>query len=321
MENMKSALQQLSVVKDASLSFEVPDRKPPNAIDLLPVESSNNQPVFISGTIADKDYATTFGLHLKSGTFFNQQEATIPGQIVLNESAAKALGFTAQSAVGKQVRWLSANITLTVSGVVKDFNYSSLQQKIEPVAFTNVEDALAYRFLTVKLNTSNMADAINQVKEKWKSILPASPFEYSFMDDNFQSLYKSELQLKSATDIATILNFLIVFMGIFGVVAFTLAKRSKEIAVRKVLGAGVKNIVFLFIKEYALLILIANIIAWPIAYSMVNHWLQNYAYRAEQTITPYLFAGAFVFIVAFIFIGLQSLKTASANPVESLRSE
>jgi putative ABC transport system permease protein len=166
-----------------------------------------------------------------------------------------------------------------------------------------------------------MADAINQVKEKWKSILPASPFEYSFMDDNFQSLYKSELQLKSATDIATILNFLIVFMGIFGVVAFTLAKRSKEIAVRKVLGAGVKNIVFLFIKEYALLILIANIIAWPLAYTMVNHWLQSYAYRAEQTITPYLFAGAFVFIVAFIFIGLQSLKTASANPVESLRSE
>ena len=321
MENMKSALQQLSVVKDASLSFEVPDRKPPNAIDLLPVGSSSNQPVFISGTIADKDYAATFGLHLKSGTFFNQQGATIPAQVVLNESAAKALGFTEQSAVGKQVKWLSANVTLTVSGVVKDFNYSSLQQKIEPVAFTNVEDALAYRFLTVKLNTSNMADAINQVKEKWKSILPASPFEYSFMDDNFQSLYKSELQLKSATDIATILNFLIVFMGIFGVVAFTLAKRSKEIAVRKVLGAGVKNIVFLFIKEYALLILIANIIAWPLAYTMVNHWLQSYAYRAEQTITPYFFSGAFVFITAFIFIGLQCLKTALANPVESLRSE
>jgi len=321
MENMKSALQQLSVVKNATLSFEVPDRKPPNAIDLLPVESSNNQPVFISGTIADKDYAATFGLHLKSGTFFNQQGATIPGQVVLNESAAKALGFIDQSAVGKQVKWLSANVTLIVSGVVKDFNYSSLQQKIEPVAFTNVEDALAYRFLTVKLNTSNMADAINQVKEKWKSILPASPFEYSFMDDNFQSLYKSELQLKSATDIATILNFLIVFMGIFGVVAFTLAKRSKEIAVRKVLGAGVKNIIFLFIKEYALLILIANIIAWPLAYTMVNHWLQSYAYRTEQTITPYLFAGAFIFIMTFIFIGLQCLKTASANPVESLRSE
>ena len=321
MENIKSALQQLSVVKDASLSFEVPDRKPPNAIDLLPVGSSNNQPVFISGTIADKDYAGTFGLHLKSGTFFNQQGASISGQVVLNESATKALGLTDETAIGKQIKWVSANVILTVSGVVKDYNYSSLQQKIEPVAFTNIEDALAYRFLTVKLNSSNITAAINQVKEKWKSLLPASPFEYSFMDDNFQSLYKSELQLKSAAGIATILNLLIVFMGIFGVVAFTLAKRSKEIAVRKVLGAGIKNIILLFIKEYAWLILIANIIAWPLAYTLVNHWLQSFAYRVEQSITPYLFAGGSVFMAAFIFVGLQCLKTASLNPVKNLRSE
>jgi ABC-type antimicrobial peptide transport system permease subunit len=321
MQSIKAGLEQLSFVKDASLSFEVPDRKPPNAIDLLPVGSSNNQPVFISGTIADKDYAATFGLHVLSGTFFNQQGANIPGQVVLNESAAKALGFSIQSAIGKQIKWVSANVMLTVSGVVKDFNYSSLQQKIEPVAFTNVEDALAYRFLTVKLNTSDMPMAIHSIKERWKSLSPDSPFEYTFMDENFQSLYQSELQLKSATTIATILNFLIVFMGIFGVVAFTLAKRSKEIAVRKVLGAGVKNIIVLFIKDYALLILIANIIAWPFAYLMVNHWLQSYAYRIEQSITPYLFAGAFVFVTAFIFVTLQCFKTALANPVESLRSE
>jgi ABC-type antimicrobial peptide transport system permease subunit len=321
MQNIKAGLEQLSFVKDASLSFEVPDRKPPNAIDLLPVGSSNNQPVFISGTIADKDYATTFGLHLKSGTFFSQQGANIPGQVVLNESAAKALGLSAQSAIGKQVKWVSANVLLTISGVVKDYNYSTLQQKIEPVAFTNVEDALAYRFLTVKLNTSNMPMSISSIEEKWKSLAPNSPFEYTFMDDNFQSLYQSELQLKSATTIATILNFLIVFMGIFGVVAFTLAKRSKEIAVRKVLGAGVKNIILLFIKDYALLILIANIIAWPLAYMMVNHWLQSYAYRIEQSITPYLFAGALIFVTAFIFVTLQCFKTALANPVESLRSE
>lgn len=321
MQNIQAGLEQLSFVKDASLSFEVPDRKPPNAIDLLPVGSSNNQPVFISGTIADKDYAATFGLHVLSGTFFSQQGANIPGHVVLNESAAKALGFSTQSAIGKQIKWVSANVMLTVSGVVKDFNYSSLQQKIEPVAFTNVEDALAYRFLTVKLSTSNMPMAIKSIEQKWKSLAPNSPFEYTFMDENFQSLYQSELQLKSATTIATILNFLIVFMGIFGVVAFTLAKRSKEIAVRKVLGAGVKNIIVLFIKDYALLILIANIIAWPLAYLMVNHWLQSYAYRIEQSITPYLFAGALVFVTAFIFVTLQCFKTALANPVKSLRSE
>ena len=210
---------------------------------------------------------------------------------------------------------------LTVSGVVKDYNYSSLQHKIEPVAFTNVEDALAYRFLTVKLNTSNMTGAINEVKEKWNSLSPNAPFEYTFMDDNFQSLYQSELQLQSAADIATILNLVIVFMGIFGVVAFTLAKRSKEIAVRKVLGAGVKNIILLFIKDYAVLVFIANIIAWPFAYMIVNRWLESYAYRIQQSITPYFFAGIFVFAAAFIFITVQCFKTALANPVKSLRSE
>ncbi len=321
MENIKSALQQFSFVRDASLSFDVPDRKPPNAIDLLPVGSSISQPVFISGTVADKDYATTFGLHILSGCFFNQQGANIPLQVVLNESAVKALGFTTESAIGKKVKWVSANTMLTVSGVIKDYNYSSLQQKIEPVAFTNIHDAPTYRFLTVKLNASNMVNAIREVQQKWKLLLPNSPFEYTFMDDNFKSLYKSELQLKSAADIATILNLLIVFMGIFGVVAFTLAKRSKEIAVRKVLGAGAKNIVLLFVKDYVPIILIANIIAWPLAYMMISHWLQSYAYRIEQSVTPYLFAGAFVFIATFIFITLQCFKTAIANPVDSLRTE
>ena len=166
-----------------------------------------------------------------------------------------------------------------------------------------------------------MANAIDEIKAKWKSLSPNSPFEYSFMDNKFQSLYKSELQLKSATNLASILNLVIVFMGIFGVVAFTLSKRSKEIAVRKVLGAKVNNIILLFIKDYAGLILLANIIAWPIAYMVINHWLQGYAYRIDQRILSYLLAAVIVFATAFIFITLQCYKIAVTNPVESLRTE
>ena len=320
MKTIKAGLQELSFVKDASISFEVPDRKPPLTIDLLSSEINSTQPVFIPTIEADKDFAATFGLHLLSGTFFNHDGANIPGQIVLNESAVKALGYNIQSIIGRQVKWETS--LLTVSGVVKDYNYSSLQQKIGPLAFLNFDDDVSpYRFLTLKLNSSNMAEAIKQVKAKWKFLSPNSPFEYSFMDEKFQSLYKSELQLKSATNIASILNLVIVFMGIFGVVAFTLAKRSKEIAVRKVLGAEVKNIIFLFIIDYAWLILIANIIAWPIAYLVINHWLQGYAYRIDQHIVSYLFAGFIVFATAFIFITLQCYKTALSNPVKSLRTE
>ncbi len=321
MEYIKSGLEQFSFVKNASISFEVPNRKPPNAIDLLPEGSNVSQPIFIAGTIADKDYASTFGLHMEAGSFFNHDGANIPGQLVLNESAAKAFGYTSESAIGKQIKWVSANTTLTICGVVKDYNYSGLQEKIEPVAFTNFKDAQAYRFLTLKLNTSNMANAIKEVKDKWKSLSPNAPFDFTFMDQEFQSLYKSELQLKSATNISAILNLVIVFMGIFGVVAFTLAKRNKEIAIRKMLGAEVKNIILLFIKDYAMLILIANIIAWPIAYMVIHHWLQGYAYRIDQNVIPYLFASFFVFAAAFIFITLQCFKTAVSNPVRSLRSE
>jgi predicted lysophospholipase L1 biosynthesis ABC-type transport system permease subunit len=129
------------------------------------------------------------------------------------------------------------------------------------------------------------------------------------------------LQLKKATNVATILNLLIVLMGIFGVVAFTLARRNKEIAVRKVLGAEVKNILFLFIKDYAGLIFIANLIAWPVAYFVINNWLQNYSYRIEQNIFSYLTVCLLVFFIAFLLIAAQCFKTAIAKPIKSLRTE
>ncbi len=162
---------------------------------------------------------------------------------------------------------------------------------------------------------------MNEIKTSWKSLSPNAPFDYTFMDEKFAALYKAELQLQKAANIATALNLIIVLMGIIGMVALTLVKRTKEIAVRKVLGADIRNIILLFIKDYALLILIANVIAWPIAYNLTGKWLQNYAYRIQQNAVPYLFVGAVVFIAAFTLIALQCFKAASSNPVKNLRNE
>jgi putative ABC transport system permease protein len=148
-----------------------------------------------------------------------------------------------------------------------------------------------------------------------------APFEYTFMDEKFAALYRSELQLKEASGLATVLNLVIVLMGIFGVMAFTLARRSKEMALRRVLGADVKNIIILFIRDYVWLILIANMIAWPLAYILTNKWLENYAYRVQQDFGPFVVVGACTFLMAFLLIALQSLKVAVANPVKSLRME
>ena len=257
-----------------------------------------------------------------SGTCVAPAGEYIPNQIVLNESAVKALGLTVQSAVNKRIKMPSSPGTIfTVAGVVKDYNYSSLQDHIEPVAFFNVRDALSYRYLSLKLNTADIAETVTLIKNKWKELLPSAPFEYTFMYEKFQSLYRSEMQLKTAANIATILNLVIIFLGIFGVVTITLIKRTKEIAVRKVLGAGVGNIIMLFIKDYAWLILIANVIACPLTYVITNKWLQGYAYRVDQTISPYIVVCMIVFIIAFLMIAIQSMKAAISNPVKSLRTE
>jgi len=315
MEMIKNGLKELAVVQSASLSYEVPDRTPPSTIDLIPKGAT--RPLVIPFITVDEDYANTFAIQKKEGAFFsNYTRPAVISEIVLNETAAKMLG----SSAGSPIR-MPSGFSFIVSGIVKDFNYSSFQQSIGPLAFIHVNNLTQYRFLTLKLHTTDISGSLNQIKERWKSLSPGSPFEYTFMDQRFQSLYSSELQLRKATNVASILNVLIVLMGIFGVVAFTLARRNKEMAVRKVLGADLINILFLFIKDYASLIVIANLIAWPVAYFVINNWLQNYSYRIEQSIYPYLTVCVLVFFIAFLLIAAQCFKTATAKPIKSLRTE
>ncbi|MCG2617158.1 ABC transporter permease [Terrimonas sp. NA20] len=315
---VREGLKQVPSVKAASLTFEIPDRKPPNAASLQ--GEGMDQPVLIPALNVDENFGKTLGLNLSAGTFFNDKGAHIPGQVVINESAAKAFGWTAETAIGKTLKLPPSNV-LTVKGVVKDFNYSSFNEEIGPLAFFHIEDALSYRFFAIKVVGDDMTAAINSVKSKWKELLPNAPFDYFFMDDKFASLYASELRLKKATSLATVLNLFIVFMGVFGIISFTIARRNREIAVRKVLGADIKSILLLFIKEYAWLILLANVIAWPLAYWFAHQWLQQYVYRVQQNLTPFFVAGLSVFGIAVVLIGLLSMKPATSNPVRNLRAE
>jgi len=321
MEGIKNGLLRLPVVKAASVSWEVPDRTPPITYDLMSLPKAGNQRLPLEMIMADEDFATTFGLQVTEGTFFSSPTSYLPGQIVVSESAAKALGLTPGKAAGAIIQLPDGRGQVTVTGVVKDFHYAGLQQAIEPLVFVHVRDTKGYRYLTVKLNSPDMSQAVSQVRAQWKELSPTAPFEFNFMDDRFETLYRSDLQLKKAAGIATGLNLLIVFLGIFGIVAFTLTKRNKEIAVRKVLGADLVDIIRLFLQDYVGLILLANLIAWPLAYVVTNKWLESYAYRINQDIVPYLSVGGFIFLLAFVLIAAQCLRTATANPVKSLRTD
>lgn len=320
METIRNGLMELPEVRSASMTFEIPDRRPPATLDLMPGTAGNSHITVVPMVATDENYATTFGLKIEEGTFFKNYSTSegTSGEIVLNEATVKAMGW--QTALNKTVS-IPQGFTFKVTGVVSDFNFLSLQENIGPLAFIHVRDNLTYRFLTVKLKSADMARAIASVKNKWTELSPGSPFDYSFMDDKFANLYRPELQLKKAASMATVLNLLIVFMGVFGIVAFTLARRIKEIAVRKVLGADVKNILFLFFKDYGLLMIIASIIAWPLVYLATDRWLQYYAYRVHQDIIPYLIVTITLFLTAFIFIAAQCYRAAAGNPVKSLRAE
>lgn len=317
-ENIKQGLLQLPFVKSAALTYDVPESTPNGRLSFyLPNSSSAGEQLNLPFSSADEDYVKTFGIQMKAGNFFTNNK----DGIVLNETAVKQFGLTNQNAVGTQIRTPAAKDPVTIMGVMKDYNFSTMQDKIGPIEFIHVKNSNVYRYLAVKLNTSNMPQAVNELKAKWKSFAPNAPFDYTFMDEKFAALYKSDLQLQKAADTATILNVIIVLLGIIGVVAFMLARRNKEIAVRKVLGANAGNIIFLFLKEYAVLILLANILAWPLAYITTQKLLQNFAYHIHQNIFPYLMVFVFVSAIAFALITLQCFKVAIANPVKSLRTE
>jgi ABC-type antimicrobial peptide transport system permease subunit len=315
METIKKDLLQIPQVKSATLTFDLPENTPFGRIIIYPPGAGKEKQVNLPISNADEDYAKTFGIKLKAGSFFDPSG----GGLVLNETTIKQLGLTNENAVGQQIGTPVG--PATISGVIGDYNFSSMQDKIGPVGFAHVKFGKSYRYLVVKLNTNNVTKTLDEIKAHWRSMSPNAPFDYTFMDDKFAAIYRSELQLKTAADVATVLNLVIVLLGILGVVAFTLNKRMKEIAVRKVLGANAGSIILLFLKEYAWLLIIANVIAWPLAYMTTEHFLQNFAYRVQQNIFPYILVLVSVAAMAFVLISLHCAKTAIANPVKSLRTE
>jgi putative ABC transport system permease protein len=320
MESIRNGLLSETAIKDASVSFDIPEKMPPGRQSVKPEGRKNNEPLSVENISVDEKFASTYGIHLTEGKFFsNQTGAFVSGEAVINESALKSFGWN--TAVGKKIRFTDGTPDVTVTGVIKDFHLTSMQEAIEPLVLFQVKDARAYRFITVKLGPGNLANSIGLVKKRWKELSPAAPFEFKFMDEKLESMYRSELQLKKASGIATGLMILIILFGIFGVLALALTKRTKEIAVRKVLGAEIHHIITLFIKQYAGLLLISNLIAWPLTFYYCNRWLQQYAYRVDQPVSMYFMAGIFVTIIAFALIVLQCLNVALSNPVKSLKTE
>jgi len=320
METIRNEFATIPQVSSVTLSYDIPNGSfgGPQAYK---AGTDSTQAIAMQSLITDENYLSTYGIHLNNGEFFDSRKLD-SGKVVLNEKAVAALGYkNSSNAIGQQLRIPGDPTTFTVKGVTSDFHLGSMQQAIQPMIFFNVTTSVVHRYLSFKLKPGNVSAGIEAIQKKWATLLPGSSFEFSFMDDTLKKLYAAELQLKKAAYAATLLSFIIVLLGVLGLISLSVQKRVKEIGIRKVLGASVSNIMLLFVKEFVIIILAAAIVACPVAWWVMNNWLNNYAYHITISMLPFVSSIIILAVITLLLIGFQTIKAAIENPVKSLRTE
>lgn len=271
--------------------------------------------LMISWVTVDHDFLDTFQIKLVQGRNFSRDFPNdLEGGYILNESAVKEIGWNVP--LGKEFRIIEKG---SVIGVVEDFHFKSLHQEIKPVALCIYPKFFEY--FSVRISPANISLTLDFLKNKWQELVPSQAFEYSFLDEDFGRLYKVEMRLGKIFSIVTALAIFIACLGLFGLAAFMAEQRTKEVGVRKVLGATVLNIVFMLSTEFSKWVLLANIIAWPVAYYAMNRWLQDFAYRTGIKAWVFPLAAIMAFGIALLATSFQAVKAALANPTETLRYE
>jgi len=288
----------------------------------------NNSIVFtgkdnVSGSVqqwrVDADYVPTLGMEILQGRNFSTAFASDSLGVIINQTAAKKF-FGADNPLGKTIQTPNEDKkeTYTVIGVVKDFHFESLRETIQPLVMfygTNFGGTV------IRFNAAETASVLAQVESTWKRLSPQKPFEYKFMDDSFRAIYKSEQRIGAILGAFTALAIAIACLGLFGLAAFTAEQRTKEIGIRKVLGASVASIIGLLSKDFLKLVGIAIVVAVPLAWYGMSAWLQDFAYRVELSWWMFALAASASVVIAFLTVAGQSWRAAQSNPVQSLRSE
>ena len=284
---------------------------------------SKQDNVDIHLTAVENDYIETLGFQLLSGRAFSKEFTADSASILLNEAAVKQLGYTVSNAVGKKIKYDVNNFKgdMQIVGVVKNFNFESLHSQIQPFGFTTGTFANKYGYLIANLYTNDYAAVLKKIENAWAKTIPTVPFDYSFLDQDFQRNYEREQRTSSVIIYFTFIAILIACLGLFGLAAFSAEQRTKEVGIRKVLGASVADVMALLSKDFIRLVIIANLIASPLAWLVMNNWLKEFAYRINISWWMFVLAGSIAIAIAMLTVIFQAIKAAVANPVNSLRTE
>ncbi len=268
----------------------------------------------------DLDFVKTLGLKIVAGRDFSKDFVTDSAEAVLiNQTAATALGYTPQQAIGKWIKNIARDsLHRTIVGVVEDYHYSSLKNPIGPLIIAPGSDR---RLALIRLNTHQLQSTIKQIKKAYTDAAPDYPFEYSFLDEQFDKLYRTESRQETVLGIFSAIAIFVACLGLFGLASYSAIKRTKEVGVRKVLGSSVENIVLLLSKDLLKPVLLGALIAIPLGYYAMDQWLQSFAYRIGFHWWIFVIAVAIAILIALVTVSFQAIKAAMANPVKSLRTE
>jgi len=323
-ELIKTELLFIEGVLGACGSRKVPGEENFNTSVYFPEGFSSDQGVLMENYYIDDDFLGTYDVELVEGRNFSKEMSTDQEEaILINETAARKLAW--ENPVGKKI-YQSTNIEdptarrpLTVIGVFKDIHHRSVHHVVEPSLIDYLPD-YAER-ITLKLNTMNISQTMKRIEERWNTIVSDHPFDYFFLDDYYDGLYRSEERLGRVFQSFTLFAILIGCLGLFGLASFAAEQRTKEIGIRKVLGSSVRSIVLLLCREFVLLVVLANVFAWPVAFFTMKKWLQSFPYQEGINIVTFILAGSVALVIALLTVSYRAVKAARINPVDSLKYE
>jgi putative ABC transport system permease protein len=316
---LKEALLRNPMVVAASTSSSVPGKPFTNVgFHLEGTTSSHGTNLFA----ADWDFLNVMRLEMVEGRFFSEEMPSDRNAIILNESKARAIGR--DDLLNKQFDiYVGEMEQFHVIGIVEDFHYESFHEPVKPLGIVLIPGAYRWgdAYISVRIRPENVRETMNHIRKTWQEIVPGSPFEYSFLDTIYNDQYKNEERTGRVFAVFTFFALFVACLGLLGLSSFAAEQRTKEIGIRKVLGASVCGVVVLLSREFTRWILIANVIAWPAAYFIMQEWLNGFAYRTNIEISIFILSAILSLGIAALTVIIQAVKAARAIPVDSLRYE
>lgn len=318
--SVKDMFSKHSSVTGVTVSSTVPGRELSN-FGVVPVGGDNPKSQSMFHMYFDDDFIPVYKIDMVAGRAFQKEMKTdLMGTFLINEAAVRAFGWSRpEEALGKRLKTGYGGRVNSIIGVTKDFHYRGLQSEVEPLVMEFLPSIFGY--ITLSINITDLNDTLASVRSQWKALWPGNPFEYFFLDTDFDQQYRADEQIGNIFGIFTFLGLFIACLGLLGLASFTAESRTKEIGIRKVLGASVGGIVLMLSKQFNKWVLLANGIAWPIAYYFMHRWLKNFAYRIDLGVWIFLLSGIFVLLIVILTVCYQSIRAAVVNPVDSLRYE